>query len=276
MRIPFTKMQGLGNDFVIINAIEQPISFTAAQIRWLADRHFGIGCDHLLLLETPQQAKVDFVYRIFNADGLEAEVSGNGTRCVAKYVYAHGLTHKHDITVGTRSRLMHLHLEDDGQVTVEIGKPETNPQKIPFLTAAAALRYPLDLGNAVVEIGAVSVGNPHAVVLVDAIATAPVATMGAAIGKHPQFPEGVNVNFMEVVDRNTVKLRVFERGVGETLACGSGACASVVVGRLWNLLNEKVTVKFTSGDLVISWQDVNGPVFMTGPAVEVFTGEFEF
>lgn len=276
MHVRFTKMQGLGNDFVVLDVCRYGTTIipNSKQIRQMADRHFGIGFDQLLIIEPSNQSEIDFNYRVFNADGSEAGQSGNGARCVAKYVFTTGLTQKHDLIFTIKARQVKMHLEEDGQVTVDVGKPITNPQQIPFDTYKEALSYGLELENSIVEIGAISVGNPHAVLLVEDIATAPVATIGPMIENHVLFPERVNVNFMQVLDRNTIKLRVYERGTGETLACGSGACASVAVGRLWNLLDEKVTVEFPAGKLMITWNDRTDSIFMTGPAEEVFIGDW--
>lgn len=275
MQIRFTKMQGLGNDFVVLDACSYGANIisSAPQIAKMADRHFGVGFDQLLVIEPANKLGVDFNYRVFNADGSEAGQSGNGARCVAKYVVTHGLTAKRELIFSIQGHQVKMRFEDDQQITVVIGKPITDPAKIPFKTFKEALRYALELEDSIVEIGAVSVGNPHAVLLVNDIATAQVATLGPMIENHPLFPARVNVNFMQVVDRNTIKLRVYERGTGETLACGSGACASVVVGRLWNLLDQKVTVKFPAGDLIVSWENREAPVLLTGPAEEVFSGE---
>lgn len=277
MQINFTKMQGLGNDFVVIDTCSKSLPLPSADdIKQMADRHFGIGFDQLLIIEPSKQPGIDFIYRVFNADGSEAGQSGNGARCVAKYVYDKGLTAKRELVFSIKGRIVKMYLEADGLVTVDVGRPITEPQQIPALFEKEALRYQLPIEHSIIEIGAVSVGNPHAVFLVDDVKITPVDKLGSLIEKHPMFPERVNANFMQIVDRKTIILRVYERGTGETLACGSGACASVVIGRLWGLLDEKVTVKFITGDLTISWQDTKSSIFMTGPAFEVFTGVKSF
>ena len=275
MHILFTKMHGLGNDFVVIDAINQPISLDRDQIRLLADRHFGIGCDQLLLVEPPQDESVLFTYRIFNADGGEVEQCGNGARCFARFVHEKGLTQERQIPVLTQAGKLILTLEDDGQVTVNMGTPEFSPARIPFEAPNQANRYELELAQQAVEVGVIALGNPHAVTMVSDINTAPVLTLGPEIETHPRFPQQVNAGFMQVVDQNMIKLRVYERGVGETLACGSGACAAVVVGRQWQLLSENVHVQLPGGTLSISWTGEGQPVMMTGPAQTVFEGSIE-
>jgi diaminopimelate epimerase len=274
MTIAFTKMHGLGNDFVVIDAISQNISLTAEQIRTLADRHFGVGCDQVLLVQRPR-GDADFRYRIFNADGGEVEQCGNGARCFVQFVRAHGLTDKHEITVETAGGIIRPHIEDDGRVTVDMGIPRFAPAEIPFIAERESLRYELLAGDTSVTIGAVSMGNPHAVIQVDSVVDAPVATLGPVIGKHPRFPQGVNAGFMEVVAPQLIRLRVYERGAGETLACGTGACAAVAIGRRWGLLEEAVNVELPGGNLTIRWQGDNNPVWMTGPALRVFEGRIE-
>jgi len=273
MHIHFTKMQGLGNDFVVIDAISQSIVLDAAQLSWIADRHFGVGCDQILLVEAPQQPQVDFTYRIFNADGSEVEQCGNGARCFARFVLERGMTTKSEIPVATASGIIHLRLEDDGRVTVNMGAPVFTPARIPFVAKAEAGAYTLKLANETLDISAVSMGNPHAVLRVEDVDTAPVAQLGAQIESHPRFPQRVNAGFMQVLDRQHIRLRVFERGSGETLACGSGACAAVVVGRQRGWLDDKVSVMLPGGELQIYWPGDEAPVMMTGPAVSVFEGE---
>ena len=272
MEISFTKMHGLGNDFVVIDATSQPIELSMEQIRFLADRRFGVGCDQVLLVEPPLQSNVDFTYRIFNADGGEVEQCGNGARCFARYVRDHGLTRKTNISVATRAGVITLHVETDGQITVDMGEPRFEPEAIPFDAAARAEVYPLKLATAEVEVGVVSMGNPHAVLRVEQVDSAPVSSQGAEIETHPRFPRRVNVGFMQVVDRQHIRLRVYERGAGETLACGTGACAAVVVGRQRGWLDDKVTVSLPGGNLKIQWSGEGHPVMMTGPAVSVFEG----
>ncbi|MDR2678949.1 MAG: diaminopimelate epimerase [Zoogloeaceae bacterium] len=274
-RFAFVKMQGLGNDFMVLDGLRQKVRLTPALIRRLADRHFGIGFDQLLLVEAPTQAGVDFRYRIFNADGGEVEQCGNGARCFARFVHDEELTDKTEIRVETQKGILTLRLEADGQVTVDMGAPRFTPAEIPFLGAAEALTYPLELAaGETAEISVVSMGNPHAVLVVPEVESAPVADWGARIEAHPRFPARVNVGFMQVVDRHAIRLRVFERGAGETLACGTGACAAVVAGVRRGLLETPVRVTTRGGELEIHWQP-GASVRMTGPAVTVFTGVVE-
>jgi len=275
MVIAFTKMHGLGNDFVVIDAVSQSISLTPEQIRLLADRHFGIGCDQVLLVERPRSSAADFRYRIFNADGGEVEQCGNGARCFIRFVREHGLIDKNEITVETAGGIIRPRIETDGRVTVNMGAPRFAPQEIPFTADTAALRYELALAGKTVTIGAVSMGNPHAVMQVGDVRSAPVAELGPLIENHPRFPKRVNAGFMEVVAPDRIRLRVYERGTGETLACGTGACAAVAIGRCWGLLEETVNVELPGGNLTIRWQGDDNPVWMTGPAVRVFEGRIE-
>ena len=272
MKLKFTKMQGLGNDFVVLDGINQSINLDQKQIRLLADRHFGIGCDQLLLVEKAA-GQADFRYRIFNADGSEVEQCGNGARCFVRYVHDHGLTQKNEIRIETLSGVISPKLEINGNVTVNMGKPLFEPEAIPFVAEKIALTYPLEMPDKPVTISTLSMGNPHAVRVVQEIETAPVETEGAFIETHPRFPKRVNVGYMQVIDRNHIKLRVFERGAGETLACGTGACAAVVTGMNLGLLDNQVIVSTRGGELTISWQGADAPVWMTGPAVTVFEGE---
>ena len=269
--IKFSKMQGAGNDFMVIDAINQSIDLSAAQIAHLAHRQFGIGFDQLLLIESSHIA--DFKYRIFNADGSEVAQCGNGARCFVKFVFDNALTQKRSIQVETASGIINPVLELSGLVTVNMGAPIFVPQQIPFLAPQLALTYPLVVGDESVEISAVSMGNPHAVIMVDDVETAPVQTLGSVIEKHAQFPERVNVGFVQVLNAHQMKIRVFERGSGETLACGTGACAAVVAGIQRGALQSPVNVIARGGELNITWQGGNSPVMMTGPAVTVFTGE---
>ena len=264
-------MQGLGNDFVVLDGINQPINLDQRQIRLLADRHFGIGCDQLLLVEKAA-GQADFRYRIFNADGSEVEQCGNGARCFVRYVHDHGLTQKNEIRIETLSGVISPKLEINGNVTVNMGKPIFEPEAIPFVAEDFALTYQLEMPDKPVTISALSMGNPHAVRVVQEIESAPVEAEGALIETHPRFPKRVNVGYMQVIDRNHIKLRVFERGAGETLACGTGACAAVVAGINLGLLDNQVTVSTRGGELTISWQGGDAPVWMTGPAVTVFEG----
>ena len=268
-------MHGLGNDFVVLNALTQPISLTPGQIRRISDRHFGVGCDQILLVEPPRQPGTDFYYRIFNADGGEVEQCGNGARCFVRYARDHRLTAKDEIRVGTRGGVIVPRLEADGQVTVAMGAPDFEPARIPFAAAARALTYELDVGGRRVEISALSMGNPHAVQIVADIERAPVADEGPLIERHARFPQRVNAGYLQVVSRHRILLRVYERGAGETLACGTGACAAVVAGITRGLLERDVMVTTRGGELGISWAGEGRPVMMTGPAVAVFEGEME-
>lgn len=273
MRLRFTKMHGLGNDFIVIDAINQAVSLSSEQVKKLADRRFGIGCDQLLIVETPQHPDVDFNYRIFNHDGSEVENCGNGARCFAKFVRDRKLTGKSTIIVETCSGRMTIQVQDDDNITVDMGVPELRPAHIPFVAEQQQLTYTLPLSHTSLEISAISMGNPHAVTLVDNISSAPVLQLGPEIEAHPHFPQRVNAGFMYVRSRNEVDLRVYERGVGETLACGTGACAAVVAGRLRGLLDERVSVNLTGGNLTIEWAGEGQSVMMTGPAVNVFHGQ---
>ncbi len=274
MTIKFTKMQGLGNDFMVMDAIHQSINFSPPLIQRWADRHFGIGFDQLLVVEEATQAGVDFRYRIFNADGSEVQQCGNGARCFARFVRDKGLTDKAEITVETASGVIVLYIEDNGLVRVNMGAPNFAPQSLPFNQAEQQARYAVSVLNETVELGAVSVGNPHAVLLVDDIQTADVARLGQALESHAVFPERVNVGFAQIMDRQHIALRVYERGAAETLACGTGACAAMAVLRLWQKVDDSVTVTLPGGDLLIQWDgQTDSPIWMSGPAVTVFEGE---
>jgi diaminopimelate epimerase len=266
-------MQGLGNDFVVFDCISQQVELTAAQVKFLADRHFGVGCDQILVVEKPVKAGTDFRYRIFNADGGEVEQCGNGARCFVRFVHDRGMTHNTEIRVDTLSGVIVPRLEADGQVTVEMGVPEFTPSRIPFLSDSADLLQPLEVGGTVREISAVSMGNPHAVQVVDNVAVAPLASEGPLIEHHPRFPQRVNAGYMQVLDRNHISLRVYERGAGETLACGTGACAAVAVGIRRGLVDSPVRVTTRGGELKISWKGPGSAVLMTGAAASVFEGE---
>ncbi|QOJ23352.1 MAG: diaminopimelate epimerase [Gammaproteobacteria bacterium] len=272
MKLKFTKMQGLGNDFVVLDGIHQVITLDRQQIRKLADRHFGIGCDQLLLVEKAG-GDADFRYRIFNADGGEVEQCGNGARCFVRYVHDHGLTQKNEIRIETLSGVISPKLENNGNITVNMGRPIFEPAQIPFIAEQTAPTYRLEITGQPVTISALSMGNPHAVRVVPDVDNAPVETEGAVIETHPRFPKKVNVGYMQVIDRGHIKLRVFERGAGETLACGTGACAAVVAGINLGLLDHQVRVSTRGGELTIHWQGHDEPVWMTGPAVTVFEGE---
>jgi diaminopimelate epimerase len=275
MMLEFSKMHGLGNDFVVIDAIHQPIALSATQLRHLANRHRGIGCDQVLLVERAGSGQADFRYRIFNADGTEVSQCGNGARCFMRFVHDIRLSEKRELHVETADGLLVLFLEDDGQVTVNMGIPRLEPRQIPFDAPARASVYPLEVDGELVEIAAVSMGNPHAITLVADVEAAPVEHLGRAIGHHPRFPQGVNAGFMQILDMEHIRVRVYERGAGETLACGSGACAAVVAGRLWDQLTARVKVALRGGDLVVSWSGRGQPVYMTGPATHVFRGRIE-
>ena len=275
MKIRFTKMQGLGNDFVVLDAVRNNFVPTAAQARFLADRHFGVGCDQILVVEKPGRDDVDFGYRIFNADGGEVEQCGNGARCFARFVSEQGLSAKREIRVETRSGVIAPRLEANGDVTVDMGAPRFAPADIPFQSDSDAVVQPLQVGGHRVDISVVSMGNPHAVQVVDDVDAAPVAGDGPLIESHPRFSQRVNAGFMQIVDRHAIRLRVYERGAGETLACGSGACAAVVTGIRRALLDSPVRVTTRGGDLSIAWAGPGQPVMMTGPAVSVFSGEIE-
>ncbi|NLF54962.1 MAG: diaminopimelate epimerase [Thauera phenolivorans] len=275
MKLRFTKMHGLGNDFVVIDATRAPVELTPARVRAIADRHFGVGCDQLLVVEPASRPEVDFRYRIFNADGGEVEQCGNGARCFVRFVHDKRLTERREIRVETKSGLIAPRLREDGLVTVDMGVPELAPAKIPFVSDSDAVVQPLEVDGRIVAITAVSMGNPHAVQVVADVEAAPVAAQGAAIERHPRFPARVNAGFMEVADPHRIRLRVFERGAGETLACGTGACAAVVAGILRGLLESPVRVDTRGGELEIAWDGPGAPVMMTGPAVTVFEGEIE-
>ncbi|MFA7270836.1 MAG: diaminopimelate epimerase [Sterolibacterium sp.] len=275
MKIRFTKMHGLGNDFVVIDAVRQNFALTPAQASFLADRHRGVGCDQILVVGKPSRPGVDFAYRIFNADGSEVEQCGNGARCFVRFVYEQGLSERRQIRVETRSGIIVPRLEANGEVSVDMGAPSFEPAALPFVSDSLAVIQPLEVDAGVFEITAVSMGNPHAVQVVDQVDEAPVARHGPLIESHPRFPRRVNAGFMQVVDRHAIRLRVYERGAGETQACGSGACAAAVAGIRRGLLDSPVRVAMRGGDLMIAWGGDNTPVIMTGPAVTVFSGEID-
>ena len=270
----FTKMHGLGNDFVVFDGVRQQVALSPEEIRRLADRRFGVGCDQVLLVERANQPGVDFRYRIFNADGGEVEQCGNGARCFVRFVREQGLTEKREIRVETAAGIIKPRLEDDGQVTVDMGVPRFAPADIPFLAESEALSYPLDVGGQIVEVSVLSMGNPHAVQIVGELARAPVGTMGPAIENHSRFPKRVNAGFMQIDDARHIQLRVHERGAGETLACGTGACAAVVAGIRLGRLMSPVDVQTRGGRLNIAWGGAGQPVLMTGPAQTVFEGQW--
>ena len=273
MLIEFTKMHGLGNDFVVIDAIRQSLSLTSEQIRFIADRHFGVGCDQLLLVEEARNSDADFRYRIFNADGSEVAQCGNGARCFARFIRDKKLSDKDNILVDTHAGQLLLTFDDDGLITVNMGIPKHKPALIPLKTEQEAIFYGVEINGMERKFGAVSLGNPHAVLQVDDVHSASVNELGEALESHPFFPQRANIGFMQVQNRNAIKLRVYERGTGETLACGSGACAAVVIGIEQALLAKDVAVELPGGKLQIRWQGRDHPVFMTGPAISVFEGK---
>ena len=275
MKLKFTKMHGLGNDFVVIDGVRQQIALSPEQLRYLGNRHFGVGCDQILLVEKASRPGVDFRYRIFNSDGGEVEQCGNGARCFVRFVHDQGLTDKREIRVETLRGDISPRLEADGLVSVDMGVPVFAPERIPFVSTTDDLLQPLDVGGEELLITAVSMGNPHAVQIVADVDIAPVAAQGPLIEAHPRFPQRVNAGFMQIVGRQAIRLRVFERGAGETLACGTGACAAVVAGIARGLLDSPVRVATRGGELTIAWRGQGEPVLMTGPAITVFTGEIE-
>ena len=276
MLLRFTKMHGLGNDFMVIDATRAPVHLSAEQIRALADRHFGVGFDQLLMVEPAQTPGIDFRYRIFNADGGEVEQCGNGARCFARFVYDKGLTAQKTISVETQGGMISPKIENNGSVTVDMGVPVLEAKRIPFLTASQAIIQKLELpNNQQVDITALSMGNPHAVQVVKDVDLAPVKTQGPLIENHAAFPARVNAGFMQIVDTHTIRLRVYERGAGETQACGTGACAAVVAGILRAQLASPVRVETRGGVLTVAWAGPGRPVLMTGPAKSVFEGQIE-
>lgn len=266
-------MHGLGNDFVVIDAINQKISLDSKQVKFIADRHFGIGCDQLLLVEKSDSPDADFRYRIFNNDGSEVEQCGNGARCFAEFVYAEGLTDKTEISVLTSGGRIVLNRKENGCVTVDMGAPILTPQDIPFVADEINNSYDLVIDDEKITFSAVSMGNPHAVILVDDVDSAEVERIGKLLQSDKHFPNSLNVGFMQVINPTQVKLRVYERGVGETQACGSGACAAVVAGRVQGLLDETVETQLVGGNLSIYWAGEQNPVMMTGATSTVFKGE---
>ncbi len=273
MILKFTKMHGAGNDFVVLDGVRQKIDLSPEQLRLLADRHFGVGCDQVLLVEKAQHPGADFRYRIFNADGGEVEQCGNGARCFVRFVHDQKLTPKHEIVVETRSGLISPRLENDGRVTVNMGAPVFDAARIPFDGGSGAVSEALEVAGEMLEISALSMGNPHAVQVVADVEHAAVAELGPLIEHHPRFPRRVNAGFMQVMDRRHIRLRVHERGSGETLSCGTGACAAVVAGIRRGLLDSPVSVATRGGLLTIAWDGDGAPVLMTGPAISVFEGE---
>jgi diaminopimelate epimerase len=281
MKLKFTKMQGAGNDFIVLDGLSQKIDLTAAEFARLADRHFGVGADQILLVERPRLPHADFRYRIFNADGGEVEQCGNGARCFARFVHAKGLTTKRALEVETLAGVISPRLEEDGQVTVNMGRPEFAPARVPFDTRGIEPRHesidlwPLEVAGRTIEIAVLSIGNPHAVQRVREIDAAPVATEGPLIERHARFPQRVNAGYMQVLGRQQIAVRVYERGAGETLACGTGACAAAITGIRLGLNESPVAVCTRGGELTIRWAGADNPVHMTGPATTVFEGEID-
>lgn len=273
MMLQFTKMHGLGNDFMVLDLVRQQLTLTPELIRSWSHRQTGIGFDQLLILESTTRAGCDFAYRIYNSDGGEVEHCGNGSRCIARYVKDKGLSSKQELTFDMARGTITTRLEDNELVTVDMGPPRLAPGDIPFVATSQQLTYELEVGGAPYAISAVSMGNPHAVLLVDDVDTAQVATLGPLIEHHPRFPERVNAGFMQVLSAGTIRLRVYERGAGETLTCGTGACAAVVAGRLRGLLADDVQVHTHGGTLRIRWEGNGAPVWMTGPTATVFEGQ---
>jgi diaminopimelate epimerase len=286
MKVRFTKMEGAGNDFVMLDATRTPLALSDAQVRRLGDRRYGVGADQILVVEPSTTPGVDFGYRIFNGgSGDEVEQCGNGARCFVHFVRDRGLTDKRTIRVETQTNVIELRLQDDGRVTVDMGAPVFEAARVPFDSNGLTARlpsdgdafplWPLDLGDQIIEVAVLSMGNPHAVTTVASVDSAPVESLGPSIERDPRFRNGVNVGFMEVVARDRIRLRVFERGAGETLACGTGACAAVVAGIRLGLLDRRVEVEARGGTLTIEWPGGAAPVLMTGPATTVFEGEIE-
>lgn len=275
MRLRFTKMHGIGNDFVMIDAISQKVTISSEDARKLADRNFGVGCDQVLIVETPRNPDMDFRYRIFNHDGSEVEHCGNGARCFAIFVRQRGLTAKDTIRVETLGGELTLKIREDNQVTVDMGAPRFLPSEIPFEAERRELIYPLTVKQKTFEISALSMGNPHAVCVVDDLQHYPVHKYGPLIEVHSRFPNRVNAGFMEVISKNEIFVRVYERGAGETIACGTGACAAVVTGRIRGLLGPRVLVNMRGGQLEIEWEGEGKPVIMSGPAKTVYHGQIQ-
>ncbi|MGQ0585897.1 MAG: diaminopimelate epimerase [Gammaproteobacteria bacterium] len=277
MKLSFTKMQGLGNDFVVVDATRRPFLPTAEQSRHIADRRLGVGCDQILVIEPPSAPGAHFDYRIYNSDGSESGQCLNGARCVARFVRDHGLSREAKLTLRTRTTRIELQLLDGSLVRVDAGAPRLEPAQVPFTAPARALRYTVALDDgALLEVGAVSMGNPHAVIEVPDVEAAPVEAIGRALQRHPAFPERVNAGFLQVVDSGRAKLRVYERGAGETQACGSGACAALVAGRLWGRLGASVQMQLRGGVATMEWAGEGQPVYMTGPAATVYRGELDW
>ncbi|MGQ0620939.1 MAG: diaminopimelate epimerase [Panacagrimonas sp.] len=276
MKLSFTKMHGTGNDFVVIDATRERFAPTPALLQRLTHRRFGVGCDQVLVVESASTPDVDFDYRIFNSDGSEVGQCGNGSRCLARFVFERGLSPEPRLRVRTSTSVLELQRREDGQVTVNMGVPRFEPQEVPFDAPERRARYSLMLDGQRVEFGAASIGNPHLVMEVADVDTAPVLALGPRLESHPSFPQRVNVGFLQVLGTDRARLRVYERGAGETLACGSGACAAVAVAQTWGRLGERVEVQVRGGSLLIEWAGEGAAVRMTGPAETVFRGELEW
>ena len=274
MKYKFTKMHGLGNDFVLIDCVNQSVNLSLDQLRNIANRRIGIGCDQILLIERAE-SDADFRYRIFNSDGGEVEQCGNGARCLVSYIYDKGMTQKKEISVETLGGIIFPKLEINGEVTVNMGTPKFEPKEIPFVADKRMLTYLLEVNEKQIEFSILSMGNPHAVQVVEDTNQSPVLVEGSLIESHSRFPKHVNAGYMQIVNREHINLRVYERGAGETLSCGTGACAAVVAGITRGLLDSRVTVSTAGGNLSICWEGDNNPVWMTGPAISVFDGEIE-
>jgi len=274
MMINFTKMHGLGNDFVVIDLITNSAKFRTSHIQRISDRRLGVGCDQLLLIDPPIRKTADFFYRIYNADGQEVEQCGNGARCAARFFYDLGFTNGNTLEADCLAGTQKFTIEDNHDITVEMGRPKFNPPEIPFKASIESPTYTINLENQTVSFSIASLGNPHAIIQVSDIQTAPVTTLGPLISQHASFPQGTNVEFMQVIDKNHIFLKVYERGVGETLACGSGACAAVATGIRLKLLESPVKVSFKLGELHITWETSESPIFMTGPTTSVYIGRF--
>jgi len=277
MIAPFTKMHGLGNDFVIFNTLDMSINLdddakTSLILREIADRHLGIGCDQILFLTPAKTTDSNFHCRIFNADGSEAGMSGNGLRCLAKFVYSKSLIAERSFVISTYARNVEVYIENDNLITLNMGNVDFAPENIPILATPKAFSYNLETSFGKFDFGAVSLGNPHAVIKIDDLDTIDVEKIGGLISKHPIFPQQANVSFMQVLNNSNIKLRTYERGTGVTLACGSGSCAAVAIGKIWKLLDEVVTVHLRHGNLQVKWKNIDSPLFLTGPASEVFDG----
>ena len=282
LRLPFTKMQGAGNDFVVLDGVSRRVEMTPQRARTIADRHFGVGCDQVLLVEPARGSEADFRYRIWNADGGEVEQCGNGARCFVRFVHDKGLTRKREIRVETLSGIIAPRLEADGEVSVDMGAPRFDPEDVPFDAGGlepAGTRWPLEIAGGRIRVAVLSMGNPHAVQTVEDVEAAPVTSQGPLIERHPRFPRRANAGYMQILDRSRVRLRVWERGAGETLACGTGACAAVVTGIREGLLDQRVRVETRGGRLTIRWAGGDNKhdhsVWMTGPAMTVFEGEID-